>query len=316
MTHISSFPTTDIMALGIRFVLGYFLILFTFVLQTFSLSYSRNASSTTRKSTLLQDIVTLDQYSVSVRGERILLLSGEFHPFRLPSPDLWYDVFEKVRALGYSAVSFYLDWALLEGEKGHVRVDGIFALDKFFDSASKAGVYLIARPGPFINAETSGGGFPGWLSRRQGRLRTSDPDFLDAIALYISVVGGLIAKAQITEGGPVILLQPENEYTLCASTMGYTQDNNVTFANYDSSCLDKEYMSYVETKFREAGIVVPLIVNDAFPLGNFAPGKGEGAVDIYSFDNYPLGWGIASMSEFHSSTNLAGPSWSTMYYRF
>ncbi|KAB8229654.1 glycoside hydrolase family 35 protein [Aspergillus alliaceus] len=245
-----------------------------------------------RLSSLL-DIVTWDQYSISVRGERILLLSGEFHPFRLPSPDLWFDVFEKVRALGYSAVSFYLDWALLEGEQGQVRMDGIFALDKFFDAASKSGVYLIARPGPYINAETSGGGFPGWLARLKGRLRTSDQDFLDAIALYFSVVGSIITKAQVTEGGPVILLQPENEYTLCASTMGYSQDNNLTYTNYSTSCLDKEYMTYVENKFREAGIVVPFIVNDAFPMGNFAPGGGEGAVNIYSFDNYPLGWRTA-----------------------
>lgn len=109
----------------------------------------------------LQDIVTWDQYSISVRGERIILLSGEFHPFRLPSPGLWLDVFQKIRALGFSGVSFYLDWALLEGDRGEIRLDGVFALDQFFSAASEAGIYLIARPGPYINAETSGGGFPG-----------------------------------------------------------------------------------------------------------------------------------------------------------
>ena len=244
----------------------------------------------------LQKIVTWDQYAISVHGERVLLLSGEFHPFRLPSPGLWLDVFQKIRALGFSGVSFYLDWALIEGEQGQIRMGGIFALDQFFSAASEAGIYLIARPGPYINAETSGGGFPGWLGRLHGRLRTTDQDYLDAITPYISTVGGIIASAQITNGGPVILVQPENEYTLCVETAGYTQINNLTITGIESSCLEKEYMAYVENEYRKAGIVVPFIVNDAFPVGNFAPGTGAGAADIYSFDFYPLGWSTARMS--------------------
>jgi beta-galactosidase GanA len=77
-----------------------------------------------------------------------MVFSGEFHPFRLPVPDLWLDVFQKVKALGFSAVSFYVHWALLEGEHGVYRADGIFALESFFEAASQAGIYLIARPGP------------------------------------------------------------------------------------------------------------------------------------------------------------------------
>ncbi|KAM3084281.1 hypothetical protein ACMFMF_001638 [Clarireedia jacksonii] len=237
----------------------------------------------------LQDVVTWDEYSISVRGERIVLLSGEFHPFRLPSPGLWLDVFQKVRALGFSAVSFYLDWALLEGEQGHIRVDGVFALDQFFDAADTAGIYLIARPGPYIKAEVSGGGFPGWLQRLEGRLKSTNQSYLDAITPYIAKVGSIIAKAQITNGGPIILLQPENEYTFCVNETGYMQVNNLTIT-IDSMCLEKEYMEYVEDQYRKTGIVVPFIFNDAFPLGNFAPRTGDGAVDIYSFDFYPLGW--------------------------
>ncbi|KAE8153091.1 beta-galactosidase [Aspergillus avenaceus] len=191
---------------------------------------------------------------------RILLLTGEFHPFRLPSPGLWIDVFQKVRAIGYSA------------------------------AASEAGIYLIARPGPYINSEVSGGGFPGWLGRLSGRLKTTDQDYLDAITPYISTIGNIIAKVQITNGGPVILFQPENEYTLCANATGYTQVNNMTITEIDTSCLQKEYMAYIEARYREAGITVPFLVNDASSVGNFAPGTGVGAVDIYSFDHYPLGW--------------------------
>lgn len=57
-----------------------------------------------------QDIVTWDEHSIMVRGERILLYSGEFHPFRLPVPSLWLDIFQKIKAAGFSGVSFYADW--------------------------------------------------------------------------------------------------------------------------------------------------------------------------------------------------------------
>ena len=113
---------------------------------------------------------------------------------RLPVPSLWLDVFQKIKALGFSGVSFYVDWALLEGKQGDFIAEGIFALEPFFAAASEAGIYLVAvsqptshihcaglarriqRPGPYINAEVSGGGFPGWLQRYKAVLRT--PDYL------------------------------------------------------------------------------------------------------------------------------------------
>jgi hypothetical protein len=58
----------------------------------------------------LQDIVTWDEHSIMIRGERIMLYNGEFHPFRLPVPSLWLDVFQKIKAAGFSGVSFYVDW--------------------------------------------------------------------------------------------------------------------------------------------------------------------------------------------------------------
>lgn len=79
-------------------------------------------------------------------------------------------------------------------------------------------------------------------------------------------IGEIIAKYQITEGGPIILWQPENEY----SRSGYITPFPQT-----------DYMQYVEDQARNAGIVVPFISNDVNPLGYFAPGTGQGEVDIY-----------------------------------
>ncbi|KAL9619062.1 MAG: hypothetical protein Q9160_006317 [Pyrenula sp. 1 TL-2023] len=227
----------------------------------------------------LQDLVTWDEHSLFVRGERIMFFSGEFHPYRLPVPSLWLDVFQKIKSLGYSGVSFYVDWALLEGQRGSFTADGVFALEPFFDAASQAGIYLLARPGPYINAEVSGGGYPGWLQRITGVIRTDDQSYLDATQLYAQSIGAIIAKAQITNGGPVILFQPENEYSFSA--------NGIEFPN-------REYFAYVEQQFRDAGIVVPFIDNDAAAQGLFAPGTGLGSVDIYGHDSYPLGFDCAN----------------------
>jgi beta-galactosidase GanA len=200
-----------------------------------------------------------------------MVFSGEFHPYRLPVPDLWLDVFQKVKALGFNAVSFYVHWALLEGQPGHYTADGVFAFEPFFDAAQKAGIYLVARPGPvslifvildswltesqYINAESSGGGFPGWLQRIKGQLRTRAPDYLAATDNYMANIGATIAKAQITNGGPVILVQPENEYT--------GSSGNIT-----GGFPDPVYFAYVKKQLRDAGIVVPLINNDAGKLSN------------------------------------------------
>ena len=82
---------------------------------------------------------------------------------------------------------------------------------------------------------------------------------------YVRNIAGIIAKAQITNGGPVILYQPENEYTSVL---------NAFF-------LEAKYMQYVEDQARAAGIVVPFMSNDAYAAGNNAPGTGKGEVDIY-----------------------------------
>ncbi|KAI1105624.1 glycoside hydrolase family 35 protein [Jackrogersella minutella] len=226
----------------------------------------------------LQDIVTWDEQSLYVHGERVMLFSGEFHPFRLPVPSLWIDVLQKIKALGFNCVSFYVDWALLEGKPGEFRAEGVFALEPFFEAATQTGIYLLARPGPYINAEVSGGGFPGWLQRVRGGLRTNAADYLNATDNYMSSLGKIIADAQITNGGPVILLQPENEYTVANAYVPFP---------------DGEYMQYVIQQARDAGIVVPLISNDASPYGYNAPGTGVGEVDIYGHDGYPLGFDCA-----------------------
>lgn len=78
--------------------------------------------------------------------------TAQVHPWRLPVTGLWLDVFQKIKALGYNCVSFYTHWGLIEYKRGQFKTDDFLSLDPFFEAAKKAGVYLIARPGPYINA--------------------------------------------------------------------------------------------------------------------------------------------------------------------
>ena len=97
-------------------------------------------------------------------------------------------------------------------------------------------------------------------------------------------VGAKIASAQITNGGPIILVQPENEYTQATSAI--------------KPFPDPEYFQYVIDQLRDAGIVMPLISNDASAKGYNAPietAPGYPAVvDIYGHDGYPLGFDCAN----------------------
>lgn len=207
-----------------------------------------------------------------------MIFSGEFHPFRLPVPGLWLDVFQKIKSMGFNGVSFYVDWSLVEGNPGQVVTEGIWNLERFFDAATEAGIYLIARPGPYINAETTAGSIPGWVLRINATIRSDDAEYLKTTEKYMSTMGRVIEKAQITHGGPVIMVQPENEY---ATWPDVSEDEF-------PSQMNRKYMRYVENQLLDAGITVPLIMNDNKALGYWAPGSGLGATDIYGIDSYPL----------------------------
>src|SRR5207237_10375743 len=112
--------------------------------------------------------VAYDKYSLTIDGHRVLIEAAEFHYFRLPSPDLWRDILQKYKAGGFNAVSVYFDWAYHSPKPGVYDFTGVRDVDRFLRTAEQAGLYVIARPGPYINAETTGGGVPGWLKRVPG----------------------------------------------------------------------------------------------------------------------------------------------------
>lgn len=75
-------------------------------------------------------------------------------------------------------------------------------LDKLFEYAKEAGLWVIARAGPYDNAETNAGGFALWGSDGSiGKLRTSDETFHQAWLPWVTKIGEIIAANEITKGG-------------------------------------------------------------------------------------------------------------------
>lgn len=221
--------------------------------------------------------VTWDQYSLKIDGKRVVVWSGEIHPFRLPNPSLWRDVMQKMKALGFNGVAFYFDWGYHSPAPGVYDFSGIRNVERALQIAKEEGMYVIARTGPYINSELTGGGYPGWMFRNRGEARTDDPVYLSAVDEWMTQINAIIARHQVTDGGGnVIAYQLENE-------LGKVEPKHV------------RQMEHLARKARADGISVPFFHNSAgrlpdwTPKGSTAPWANQGPTDIYAFDGYPGG---------------------------
>ncbi|MFJ3664886.1 beta-galactosidase [Streptomyces sp. NPDC090106] len=214
-----------------------------------------------------------DRYSLLVDNRRLVVWSGEMHPFRLPSPSLWRDVLQKMRAHGYNTVSAHVAWNFHSPAPGTYDFTGVRDLDLFLTMAAETGLYVVLRPGPYIGADVDAGGFPGWLTATEGRARTDDPVYLGHVDQWLTEVDAIVVGHQYTQGtGTVLLYQIENEYDVTDAT-------------------GRAYMSHLYEKVRADGIDVPLFHNDRGRNGHWAPGSfdtgGEKGSWLYGFDAFP-----------------------------
>ncbi|KRV48371.1 beta-galactosidase [Wenjunlia vitaminophila] len=218
--------------------------------------------------------VTWDADSLKIDDKRLNVWSGEFHYWRLPSPDQWQDVLQKMKASGFNAVSLYFFWGYHSSKPGSYDFTGVRDVDRLLTMAEQEGLYVIARPGPYINAETSMGGLPPYTTTYGGDSRTSDPQNLAADLEWLNTVNNIIARHQITDGGgSVIAYQVENE-------------------QIGNSAKQIDYIEKLQAAVRDDGITVPLFHNDyGDGHGWNVPGKPGGSkLDLYAFDTYPLGF--------------------------
>ena len=196
-------------------------------------------------------------------GRPIKLISGAVHYFR-NMPDTWEDIFAKLKALGCNCVETYCAWNLHEPEPGKYDFSGRLDIEGFIKAAEKEGLMVIVRPGPYICAEWEFGGLPWWIQcDEEIEIRCMNKAYIKHFDRYLDVLLAKIKPLLATNGGPVIMLQCENEY-------GYYGD-------------DKEYLLYLRDGYRRRGIDVPLFTSDGTGYSDLADGTVEGCLPTLNF---------------------------------
>ncbi|GAA1581572.1 glycoside hydrolase family 35 protein [Kribbella karoonensis] len=154
-------------------------------------------------------------------GRPFQIISGALHYFRV-HPDCWADRIAKARQMGLNTIETYVPWNLHSPRPGEFDTAGILDLGRFLREVAEAGMYAIVRPGPYICAELDNGGLPPWLLRTSGiGVRRYEPQFMTAVTSYLESVLEIVRPLQIDQGGPVLLVQVENEYGAFGSDQTY-----------------------------------------------------------------------------------------------
>jgi len=145
--------------------------------------------------------------------------------------------------MGCNTVETYVPWNLHEPREGEFCFDGMLDLAEFLKIAQELGLWAIVRPSPYICGEWEFGGLPAWLLAEDGmRLRSSYPPFLHAVSEFYQALFKELVPLQIDHGGPVLLMQVENEYGACGD--------------------EKVYLEALRTEMRKNSVTVPLITSD------------------------------------------------------
>ena len=186
-------------------------------------------------------IVTFDDRSFLVGGNRIWLVSGSVHYFRTPAA-LWPDRLLKAKRAGLNCISTYMAWNFHEPLEGQWELTGDQDIASFVRMAGDMGLYVILRPGPYICAEWDFGGLPAWLTAKQGiSFRTNNAAYTHYYDKYLAKVLPRLAELQVSRGGNIIAIQNENEYFM-------------------TTVPDRmEYLEFINRLFQRSGFDVPII---------------------------------------------------------
>ena len=147
-----------------------------------------------------------------LNGKPFVVKAAEVHYPRIPRP-YWEHRIKMCKALGMNTLCLYVFWNIHEQKEGVYDFSGQNDVAEFCRLAQKNGMYVIVRPGPYVCAEWEMGGLPWWLLKKKDiRLRERDPYFLERVRLFEKEVGKQLASLTIENGGPIIMVQVENEY--------------------------------------------------------------------------------------------------------
>lgn len=164
-------------------------------------------------------------------GKPFVIKAAELHYPRIPRP-YWDHRIKMAKALGLNAICLYVFWNVHESTPGVYDFTGDNDLRAFIELCEQNDMKVILRPGPYVCAEWDMGGLPWWLLRDKDiELRSRDPRFIEAVGRFEKAVAEQVADKTIANGGPIIMVQVENE-----------------FGSYGK---DKEYVATIRDMLRE-----------------------------------------------------------------
>ncbi|MFW9897984.1 MAG: beta-galactosidase [Candidatus Thorarchaeota archaeon] len=227
--------------------------------------------------------ISWDKYALKINGKKIFFLSGEFHYWRIPDRERWFDILRMYKIAGLNSIRIYFHWGYHNPAEDKFYFKDNRDIDYLLRLCEEIGLYVFIAAGPYICAETNAGGYPGWLlAKRNVRIKhvrsmdeiEYDPKYMEFCRAWYKNFIPNIKNHQISENpfGCVIAFQIENEYL-------------------EEQHAIRRYMEELIQYAREFGITVPNFHNDALELGSW-----NGLVDLYGFDKYPI-WATKSLKE-------------------
>ena len=189
--------------------------------------------------------INFDGRGFIIHGKRTFIVAGELQYPRTPCA-LWRDRLLRIKRAGYNTVQTYAFWNYHEPVEGQFEFTGEKDLDAYLKLVHSMGLYAIVRMGPYVNAEWDTGGLPVWLRFKPGlRPMTDNAQFYKAVTPYFNRLVPILVTNQITHGGPILMVQMENEHVLPGGAGGGTDIPN-------------PYYKWYYTKMRAMGLSVPL----------------------------------------------------------
>ncbi|QBJ87722.1 beta-galactosidase [Chryseobacterium gleum] len=232
-----------------------------------------------------------------LNGKPFTIYSGEMHYPRVPSA-YWKHRLEMMKAMGLNTVTTYVFWNYHEEAPGKWNFSGEKDLQKFIKTAQETGLYVIIRPGPYVCAEWEFGGYPWWLQKnKELEIRRDNKAFLEECWKYISQLAKQITPMQITNGGPVIMVQAENEFGSYVA-----QRKDIPLEEH------RKYSHKIKEMLLKSGISVPLFTSDGSSLfkggsveGALPTANGESDIDVLkkSINEYNGGKGPYMVAEYY-----------------
>lgn len=181
-----------------------------------------------------------DSKNTFTTGDKTFLLNGkpfvvkaaEIHYPRIPR-QYWEHRIKMCKALGMNTICIYIFWNIHEQREGVFDFKGQNDVAEFCRLAKKNGMYVIVRPGPYVCAEWEMGGLPWWLLKKKDiRLREQDPYFMSCVDRFEKHVAEQLAPLTIQRGGPIIMVQVENEYGSYGENKAYISQIRDTLRKY------------------------------------------------------------------------------------